>query len=71
MTDRFSINMIPQRTGINNSFLKSTAITAMIPPIAKLPCISHEIPMPDKNYTIKNPMHAPIKQAAKITSSSE
>jgi len=39
-TDKFSAKKMPHNTGINHSFLTAIAITAMIPPMVKLP-VSH------------------------------
>ena len=66
ITDKFSIKKIPQRIGINNSFLMAIAKTAMMPPNAKLP-VSPINTCAGKELYHKKPTHAPTKALIKTT----
>ena len=64
ITERFSIRKIPQIKGISHSFLTAIEITAIIPPIVKLPV------SPIKTWAgyvlyHKNPTSAPTKAPIK------
>ena len=65
ITERFSIRKIPHIKGISHSFLTAIEITAIIPPIVKLP-VSPINTWAGYVLYHKNPTSAPTKAPIKI-----
>ena len=70
ITDKFSTTKIPAKIGSNNSFLIAIAITAIIPPIVKLP-VSPIKTWAGKVLYQRNPIKAPAKASIKTVISPE
>ena len=62
MTETFSAKKIPHNRGISHSFRTAIAITAMMPPIVKLPVSPIKTCAGNVLYH-KNPTSAPTKAA--------